>query len=65
MIQIDAEALQGVIGELSRDVNAMCCEASMFIGKLRSGKVVQITVMDADEAENQGFDGDHAGIVTN
>lgn len=65
MIQIDAEALQGVIGELSRDAGHEYCEASMFIGKLRSGKVVQITVMDADEAENQGFDGYHAGIVTN
>lgn len=65
MIQIDAEALQGVIGKLSRDVGGVCCESSKIIGVLRSGKVVQITVMDADEAENQGFDGDHAGIVTN
>lgn len=63
MIKIDKERIEAVIAELSRDVTGMCCSASMYVGKTRSGKVVKLTVMDADEAEDDGFDGDHADLI--
>lgn len=63
MIIVDKEGIEAVIKQLSRDVNGICCEARMYIGRLRSGKVVKLVVMDKDEAENDGFDGDHAGLI--
>lgn len=63
MIQVSKEGVEAAIAELSRDVSGLCCEASLYIGQLRSGKVVKLTVMDKDEAENDGFDGDHSDLV--
>lgn len=63
MIIVDKEGIEAVIGELSNLVHGPYLEAGMYIGKLSGDKVVKLVVMDKDEAETDGFDGDHAGLI--
>ena len=53
MIIVDKEGIEAAIKRLSRKVNGNCYEAGMYIGRLCSGKVVKLVVMDKDEAENE------------
>lgn len=54
-IQIDTHKLVDIVKSLDEDVDGCCCAASHYVGKL-GDKVVKITVMDAREAQDDGYD---------
>lgn len=55
-IQIDISELADMIESLNHDVGGACCASSHYVGKLSDDKIVKITVMDAQEAEDDGYD---------
>lgn len=56
-MKIDSKRMREIIEDLAGDVRGPCCEASTFIGEV-DGKPVRVTVMSAEEGEENGYEAD-------